>query len=117
MRPELVIASNCVTCFDEPVRRRLVREWLASSACNLGCIEADRTTYEAAARRCNWAPMDKSWLLPSGLIELQIEKVEAPGGHRFAVAWRPEMQLSPQGLENDIKEVFDGPGMIVRLHL
>ena len=48
---EQVVASRVSGGGDEPEYRRLVRDWLASDECDLGCIEAERVDYVTAAAR------------------------------------------------------------------
>mmetsp|Transcript_27624 Transcript_27624/g.74459 ORF Transcript_27624/g.74459 Transcript_27624/m.74459 type:complete len:95 (+) Transcript_27624:228-512(+) len=77
---ELAVASLAPAAPDgsaEPARRRLVRDWLASDACDLGCIEVDAADYDAAAaRHPEWAERHEGWALDDRLVELSISRLE-----------------------------------------
>eukprot|EP00966_Prymnesium_polylepis_P038506 894017-Prymnesium_polylepis.1 len=91
---DLTVASAAADGAEEPARRRLVREWLASEECGLDCMEIDRLNYEAAAaRHSEWAPLHEDWALSDNLLELAISRLE---NGLFRVVWRPSSPgLSP----------------------
>ena len=74
---ELAVASSAPAGGDEPARRRLVRDFLASKACDLGCVEVPRADYEvAAARHPEWARAQEGWALDDDMLELPISRLE-----------------------------------------
>ena len=112
---ELVVASRASSGGDEPERRRLVRDWLASDECDLGCVEVTRDDYEiAAARHAEWAAAQEGWALDEHMLELPISRLE---NCKFDVVWRPSSPpLSPEELSADLEEIMGSksPGILVR---
>ena len=112
---ELAVASSAPAGGDEPARRRLVRDYLASKEGDLGCVEAPRADYEvAAARHPEWARAQEGWALDDDMLELRISRLE---NGKFRVEWRPSSPpLSPEELSTDLEEIMgrESPGMLVR---
>ena len=93
----------------------LVRDWLASEDCDLGCVEVRRADYEAAAAdHLEWARAQEGWALVDDMLELPISILE---NGKFRVDWRPSSPpLSPEELSDDLEEIMgrESPGMLVR---